>query len=959
MGRLVDVWSARPDRGYVEVFVESSGDIEALNAFGLPYFYDEPKTQEFLAAQAVLSGDGLSRAIPGFSCYRTVEETYATMDSLVANYPALAERIDIGDTWEKLNLTNAGYDLFVLKLTNQAIAGDKPILYAMGSIHARELAPAELVTRFAETLLSGYGVDANATWILDHHEVHLVLQGNPDGRKQAETGDLWRKTTNQDYCGPTSSSRGADMNRNFPFQWGGIGASTSQCNDTFRGSGPQSEPETSSIVSYVQSIFADNRGPALSDPAPLDTPGVYIDVHSFGELVLWPYGFDEPSVAPNATELRRLGQRFAWFNGYTPQQSSDLYPAAGASDDFAYGDLGVAAYTFELGTSFFQGCSTFESQIVPDNLAALMYAARVARAPYQLPSGPDSEVIATPALVEAGEIVTLEGVVSDNRFGGSGQTIQNIASANVYVDTPPWEMGATPVPATAVDGTYNSSTESVTATVDTTGLAAGQYIAYLQGADSGGATGPVGATFFEVVDDAWTLSGTVTDAMSQVGIPATVEIGGLTLNTDANGNFEQRLAAGVIDVTVSATGYDPKSMQVDGSGGNDLAVGFSLNPLCQVFTDDVETPGLGWSTTGAWARTTETASSPVFSWTDSPGGVYSNNSNTSLTSPTLDLSTAQAATLSFNHLCDTEATYDFGFVEVSTGGDWSQVFSCDGQTSWESEFIDLPSLAGEGSVQFRFRLQTDSFVTDDGWHVDDVVVAASCAVAGPPQIQISGCSADEDGANCEFGLSLSSPATEEITVDYATADGSAEAGSDYAATSGTATFMTGESLQTIAVAVTDDALDEFAETFTVTLNNPIGATLGATQATGTINDDDPEPSVSASGCEITPQAGLTTECIVTVQLSQASEKSISLDYATADGGASSPSNYLATSGTVSFNPGDVSQEISVDVAAQDPSEDALNFYIEFSNAVNATPPASSVENLLLGAAFFADGFESP
>ena len=100
-------------------------------------------------------------------------------------------------------------------MTNSAIAGPKPKLFVTGAIHAREYATAELATRFAEYLVNNYGVDADATWILDYHEVHVMLQTNPDGRKKAETGLSWRKNTNQNYCGATSNYRGADLNRNF------------------------------------------------------------------------------------------------------------------------------------------------------------------------------------------------------------------------------------------------------------------------------------------------------------------------------------------------------------------------------------------------------------------------------------------------------------------------------------------------------------------------------------------------------------------------------------------------------------------------------------------------------------------------------------------------------------------------------------------------------------------------
>ena len=104
----------------------------------------------------------------------------------------------------------------------------------MSAIHAREYTTAETNTRFAEYLVNNYGVDPDVTWLLDYNEIHLLLQFNPDGRKLAETGLLWRKNVDNAYCANTNS-RGADLNRNYPFQWGGPGASTFQCDETYRG----------------------------------------------------------------------------------------------------------------------------------------------------------------------------------------------------------------------------------------------------------------------------------------------------------------------------------------------------------------------------------------------------------------------------------------------------------------------------------------------------------------------------------------------------------------------------------------------------------------------------------------------------------------------------------------------------------------------------------------------------
>ncbi len=198
--------------------------------------------------------------------------------------PDLAALVDIGDSWEKATPGGApGYDLLVLVLTNQAIPGPKPRFFLHGAIHAREYTTVELGLRFAEELVAGYGTDADATWLLDEHEIHLLIQANPDGRKQAEAGLSWRKNTNGDYCGPTSNSRGADLNRNLEVKWG-------CCDDTYRGAAPASEPETMAIQAYMRTIFPDQRGPLPSDPAPADATGLYIDLHSYSELVLWPWG---------------------------------------------------------------------------------------------------------------------------------------------------------------------------------------------------------------------------------------------------------------------------------------------------------------------------------------------------------------------------------------------------------------------------------------------------------------------------------------------------------------------------------------------------------------------------------------------------------------------------------------------------------------------------------------------
>jgi carboxypeptidase T len=517
----------------------------------------------------VLGGGVSTQAITGFSCYETVEETYAAAQGFTTTYPNLATWIDVGNSWEKA--TGAGgYDIFVLKLTNKSITGAKPKLFVNSAIHAREYVTAPLNLSFARWLLQGYGTNADATWILDHHEVHLLLQTNPDGRKKAESGLSWRKNTNQAYCGATSNTRGADLNRNFSFSWnatGGSGSSGDQCNLTYRGPSAGSEPETQAIEAYVRSLWPDRRGPAKTDAAPTDTSGIHIDLHSYSQLVLWPWG-DTNAPAPNGAALQTLGRKFAYFNGYTPQQSIGLYATDGTSDGVSYGELGVAAYTIELGTSFFQSCTDYTSTIQPNNLQALIYAAKVVRTPYLTPGGPDVTGVAlSSGTVPAGTAVTLSASATDTRFNNSNgaEATQNISAAEYYIDTPPW-AGGTARALGAADGAFNATTEGVTGSIDTTGLSTGKHIVFVRAQDAGGSWGAITATYLTIGTGGGGGGGTVAEVESnntrgtaQVITPNPATVSG-TMTTNDNDYFAVSVDPGR---TLSATLTPPANADYD------------------------------------------------------------------------------------------------------------------------------------------------------------------------------------------------------------------------------------------------------------------------------------------------------------------------------------------------------------------------------------------------------------
>ncbi len=504
----LDVWEVHPQEGYL---LAALTPLQAADLQSRGYLIQADAAKTALLNRPPEEIPYQTSGIPGYPCYRTVEETYADLSALAAAHPDLAQWTDIGNSWEKTQPGGSdGYDIYALRLTNQDIPGPKPKFFLMAAIHARELTTAETATRFAEYLVNNYGSDPQATWLLDFTEIHIVPQVNPDGRKMAEAGEYWRKNTDNDDGCTTYPDYGTDLNRNSSFMWGGSGASTAPCSETYRGPSAASEPEVQAIQNYVAAIFPDQRGDGINDPAPDDATGTFITLHSYSQLVLWPWGFDYPE-APNHTQLQTLGRKFAYFNGYDPGQSSDLYPAAGTTDDWAYGELGIAAYTFELGTSFFQSCSYFESTVYPDNLPALLYAAATSHRPYQTPAGPDTiNLTVTPTTTLPGAPITITAQADDTRYGTQGgvEPSQDVTAARFSIDVPSWVSGTLTYALQPADGNWDSNIENITGQFNPVGmgLSPGRHTLFVEARDALGHWGAPAAVFFWMPDYGFQVS---------------------------------------------------------------------------------------------------------------------------------------------------------------------------------------------------------------------------------------------------------------------------------------------------------------------------------------------------------------------------------------------------------------------------------------------------------------------
>jgi hypothetical protein len=209
----------------------------------------------------------------------------------------------------------------------------------------------------------------------------------------------------------------------------------------------------------------------------------------------------------------------------------------------------------------------------------------------------------------------------------------------------------------------------------------------------------------------------------------------------------------------------------------------------------------------------------------------------------------------------------------------------------------------------------------------------------PPTFSISDVTVIEGNnstVNAVFTASLSSASGQTVTVNYATADGTATAGSDYQSVSSSLTFNPGVTSLNVNVPVIGDTLNEANESFTVNLSGATNAIIAKNQGLGTINNDDPLATLSIDDRSVTEGDIGTVNTVFTVSLSPASGQTVTVNYATADGTATAGNDYLAVnSTTLTFNPGVTSLPISVPVIGDAMNEANETFFVNLSDATNA------------------------
>ncbi len=293
-----------------------------------------------------------------FGPYYTYAEATQELDRLHSLYPDIvSEKWSIGQSIE-------GRELWVVRIS--ASQDSQPTLFINSAIHAREPGGVSTVFGFIHYLMRRYGVDPKITWLLNHREFYYEPVVNPDGYVYNETGDgYWRKNKRDNNNNGRFDEYydGVDLNRNFGYMWGydNYGSSPEPSSQTYRGTGPFSEPETD----YMR-IFADSIKPTI-----------VVNYHTYSNLVIYPWGYEDIPT-PDENLFVAMAQIMSRRNGYTYGRPAQLlYPVNGEANDWFYGDTiqkpKAFSFVIEVGEAFWQPDTNTILEQINENIPLNMF----------------------------------------------------------------------------------------------------------------------------------------------------------------------------------------------------------------------------------------------------------------------------------------------------------------------------------------------------------------------------------------------------------------------------------------------------------------------------------------------------------------------------------------------------------------------------------------------------------
>ena len=313
-------------------------------------------------------------------------EDFPAKDAIYHNYKELTDELNkiASENRDIISMTsiaktNEGRDLWAIRISGDlANADTKPATIFMGGHHAREHLSIEMPLMLTQYLVDQFRQgNERIVSLLNSRDIHIIPVVNPDGAEY-DIADgsykMWRKNRTRNANG----TYGVDLNRNYAYQWGTGGSSSNPSSDTFKGPNPFSEIESTAIKNYVE-LHSNIT--------------VLLSFHSFSKLILYPWGHKYDSIE-NVNDNRVheiMARKMSEWNGYTPQQSSDLYIASGDTTDWSYGTHKIISFTFELdpansgfgGGGFYPGPDVIQP-VFQKNIEPALYLIELSDNPYRV-----------------------------------------------------------------------------------------------------------------------------------------------------------------------------------------------------------------------------------------------------------------------------------------------------------------------------------------------------------------------------------------------------------------------------------------------------------------------------------------------------------------------------------------------------------------------------------------------
>src|SRR5215216_5138197 len=313
----LDIWQVQADQVVLRAEEEQAARLRQMGYTTEELVETENHVATFATAEAI-------------AAYHSAETLEHDLRQLAESQPEIAELREIGRSLEDR-------PIWALRIGERRATEHK--LLFMGCHHAREWVSVEVPYLLAEHLVKNASQAPVRDW-LQKGDIWVAPMVNPDGHEYSRTQDrLWRKNRRPNADG----SIGVDPNRNYGYMWGILNINTSSHvprDETYVGPRAFSEPETQAVRNLVaRELF---RG--------------VITYHSFSQLILYPWGYTN-KPAPDAFAglkmaqvAKRMAQLIQGVHGtvYTPEQSSQLYPTAGDTTDWTYGEYGIPSFTIEL-----------------------------------------------------------------------------------------------------------------------------------------------------------------------------------------------------------------------------------------------------------------------------------------------------------------------------------------------------------------------------------------------------------------------------------------------------------------------------------------------------------------------------------------------------------------------------------------------------------------------------------